>query len=514
MRNIIIVLLLTLGATSMIKAQSTELKKTINSADDKFEFHDYYGAAKLYLEAYEQDSANTTVNFRLGVCKYEMKEYKNAERYFIKSSSAVSLEIFRYKAAIAHAGKKFKKAINYYNAYKIINGKKDLTNEEVNYLISKSIYAQNVIKSPRNVSIINIGSNINSKHDEYVPLISADEEIMIYTSRNPKSTGGLLDPNGRFFEDIYSSTNIGNVWQKPTQLRQGINTNTNDASAGLSADGNLLFIFRTNEDLISGDLYESRMGLDDWEDPVKMSSNINSSDIEASASIVPNERILYFSSNREGGFGGKDIYKVERLPNGDWGKVQNLGPTINTANDEDAPFIHSDGKTLYFSSTGHQNMGGYDIFKTELNESDEWSNPENLGYPINSVTDDIFFVLAADGKSGYYSSSREGGYGGQDIYKVLLKDEYEKLTVLKGVVYADNEESPLSAKITLIEVESASIQGIYKSKDGTGKFIMLVEPGKTYNYVIQSDGYHPKTDELLFDIKSTEVIKFNLEPKN
>jgi len=210
MRNIIIVLLLTLGATSMIKAQSTELKKTINSADDKFEFHDYYGAAKLYLEAYEQDSANTTVNFRLGVCKYEMKEYKNAERYFIKSSSAVSLEIFRYKAAIAHAGKKFKKAINYYNAYKIINGKKDLTNEEVNYLISKSIYAQNVIKSPRNVSIINIGSNINSKHDEYVPLISADEEIMIYTSRNPKSTGGLLDPNGRFFEDIYSSTNIGN----------------------------------------------------------------------------------------------------------------------------------------------------------------------------------------------------------------------------------------------------------------------------------------------------------------
>jgi len=302
MKNIVIILLVTLGFNNLVIAQSTELKKLINSADDKFEFHDYYGAEKLYLDAYGQDSTNTTVNFKLGVCKFEMKEYKSAEYYFIKSSSAVSLEIFRYKAAIAHASKKFKKAINYYNAYKIINGKKDLTNEEVNYLISKSIYAENIIKSPRNVSIMNIGSNINSKHDEYVPLISADEEMMIFTSRRPESTGKLLDPNGRFFEDIYSATNVGNVWQKPVQLREGINTNTNDASAGLSADGHLLFIFRTNEDLYSGDLYESRMGLDDWEEPVKMSSNINSSSIEASASIVPNERILYFSSDREGGF--------------------------------------------------------------------------------------------------------------------------------------------------------------------------------------------------------------------
>ena len=158
-------------------------------------------------------------------------------------------------------------------------------------------------------------------------------------------------------------------------------------------------------------------------------------------------------------------------------------------------------------------MGGYDIFKTKLSEAGEWSNPENLGYPINSVTDDIFYVVAADGKTGYYSSSREGGYGGQDIYKVLLKDEYEKLTVIKGEVLG-KDDVPVSAKITLIELESASIQGIYKSKDGTGKFIMLVEPGKTYNYVIQADGYHPKTDELDFDIKSNIPIKFNLETKN
>lgn len=513
MKKFIVAILMTFGAFVTIYSQEADIKKIIKSADEKFEYQDFFGAEKLYSEAYNLDSTNSTVNYKLGVCKYELKDYSKAEFYFIKSSSAVSLEIFRYKAAIAHANLKFKKAINYYNAYKIINGKKDFTNEEVNQLIAKCIYAENTIKSPRNVDIINIGSNINTEFDEYVPLISADEEIMIFTSRRPNTTGGLKDPNGRFFEDIYSSKSIGREWQKPIQLPEGINTKTNDASAGLSADGTLMFLFRTNEDLISGDLYECRMGLDVWEMPKKLSSNINSRDIETSASIVPNERTLYFSSNRDGGFGGKDIYKVERLPNGAWGQVQNLGPTVNTVNDEDAPFIHADGKTLYFSSTGHQNMGGYDIFKTKLNDSGEWSNPENLGYPINSVNDDIFYVVAADGKTGYYSSSREGGYGGQDIYKVLLKDEYEKLTVIKGEVF-DKDNNPVSAKITLIDLESATIQGIYKSKDATGKFIMLVKPGKSYNYVIQADGFHPKTDELIFDVKSKDSIKFLLEAKN
>lgn len=500
--------------SSSIIAQTDELKKIIKSANDKYEINDFYGAEKLYLEAYKIDSTDAEVNFKLGVCKFEMKDFNSAEKYFINSSSAVSLEIFRYKAEVAHAQKKFKKAINYFNAYKIIKGEKDYSNEQVNALISKSLYAETAIKTPRNVSIINVGNVINTEYDEYVPLISADEEVMVFTSRRPGSTGGKIDPNGRYFEDIYSSFNNGKGWGAPIQLNNLINTELNDASAGLSADGQLLILFRTNEDLMSGDLYECRMGLDDWEKPSKLPSTINSRNVESSASIIPNERIMYFSSDRDGGYGGKDIYKVERLPNGAWGKAQNLGPTINTEHDEDAPFIHSDGKTLYFSSTGHQNMGGYDIFKTVLNDNNEWSNPENLGYPINTVTDDIFFVIAADGKTGYYSSSQEGGYGGQDIYKVILKDEYEKLHVIKGEIYDESGNTPLSAKITLIENESAKVQGIYKSKDGSGKFIMLVKPDKTYSYVIQAEGFYPKTDELIFDINRNEILKFNLEPKN
>ncbi|MCB9173354.1 MAG: PD40 domain-containing protein [Flavobacteriales bacterium] len=511
MKKLLFLSLISISIT--VLGQNTDIKKILKSADEKFSSHDFFGAEQLYLQAYNLDSLDNNITFKLGVCNFELKNYKKAEEYFLKTSSAVSLELFRYKAAIAHANQKFKKAINYYNGYKIINGKKDLTNDEVNRLINKSIYAEEMITKPRNVTIQNVGAVINSKYDEYVPLISADEGAMYFTSRRPESTGKKIDQSGRYFEDIYYSKKSGSTWEKPIQMKAGINTETNDACAGLSPDGQLLFIFRTNPDLYSGSLYECRMGLDDWETPKKLPENINSDFVESSASITANDKVIYFSSNRDGGFGGKDIYKVERLPNGTWGKAQNLGPTINTEHDEDAPFIHSDGKTLYFSSTGHQNMGGYDIFKTKLGDDNVWSNPENLGYPINTVTDDIFYVVAADGKTGYYSSSQNGGYGGQDIYKVVLTDEFEQLHVIKGEVYGDSETNPISAKITLIENETAKIQGIYKSKEGTGKFIMLVEPDKTYNYVVQADGFHPKTEELVFDIKSNKPIIFKLQKK-
>jgi len=503
-----------LSIVSIAQNESSDFKKTMKIANSKYDAGDFNGASKIYNKLYLTDSLDKELNFKLGVCNFNLKKYDLAEDNFSKSSSAISLEIFRYKAAIAHFNQKFKKAINYYNGYKIIAGNKDFTNDEINVEIDKILFAEQAMKNPRNVSIINIGDSINTQYDEYVPLITADDQTLFFTSRRPGSTGGLLDPNDQPFEDIYVShkDNYGN-WLPPQQLPKGINSATNDACAGLSADGQTLFIFRTNPDMISGDLYKCKMGLDDWEAPKKLGSDINSSYIESSASITVDDRVLYFSSDREGGFGGKDIYKVVRLPNGEWSKAINLGPTINTKYNEDAPFISSDRKTLYFSSQGHQNMGGYDIFKSEIQDN-IWSNPINVGYPINTVNDDIFFVLAADGKSGYYSSSMGGGKGGQDIYKIILKDEFVKLHVLKGKVYADkNNTLPISAKITLIENESKKIQGIYKAKDVTGSFILLVEPEKTYNVLVESDGYYPLTKELEFNINSDKELVFNLDAK-
>jgi len=492
---------------------SKETKKSFNIANKKHKIGDYYGALKLYNNIYSQVSEDKELNFNMGVCNYYIKDYKKAEEHFLKSSSAISLELFRYKASIAHINMKFKKALNYYNAYKIISGDKDLTNEEINHLVQKTKYAQTAVLDKRNVLVRNIGITINTEFDEYVPLISADEKMMLFTSRRPGGTGGKLDPNGRAFEDVYKSDKENNVWNVPKALNEVVNTAGNDACVGLSADGQILFLFKPSEDLRTGDLYESRMGLDDWEPPFKLGSNINSEYNETSACITLDDKMIYFSSDRPGGFGGKDIYKVMRLPNGKWSKAMNLGPTVNTSYDEDAPFIHTDKKTLYFSSKGHQNMGGYDVFKT-VYEKRTWSTPESLKYPINTVRDDIFFVLSASGKVGYYSSSRDGGMGGQDIYQVVLKDEFVMQHVLKAVVQSKKGKSPLSAKVTLIENESKKVIGIYKSNDNTGNFIMLVDPEKSYNVIVESKDYHSFTSELEFDVNNDKRFEFKLEKKD
>lgn len=492
--------------------KSDDFDKLYKTATKKVEFGDYVGAQKIYNQIFLQDSLNKELHFNMGVCDYQLQNYGLAKLHFSKTSSSVSLELFRYKAAIAHKNMKFKKAINYYNAYKIISGEKDLKNNEVNRLIAKVKYAELAIKDRRNVIVTNLRTPINTEFSEYVPLIAADGSMLFFTSRRPGSTGGLLDPYERPFEDIYVSYNKDNSWEAPKKLPEGINTATNDACVGLSADGQALYIFRTNPDLRSGDLYESRMGLDEWEMPKKLGSDINSEYIETSACITLDDKVLYFSSNRPGGFGGKDIYKVLRLPNGKWSKAINLGATINTAYDEDSPFIHTDNKTLYFSSTGHQNMGGYDIFKTVL-ENRVWGSPENLKYPINTVGNDIFYVLAASGKVGYYSSSRKGGLGKQDIYKVVLKDEMTQQYVLKAKVLGGKKDAMPIAKITLIENESKKVKGIYRSNSATGKFILLVDPDKTYNIVVEADDYYPLTSELEFDIKNGKPLEFKLEKK-
>ena len=496
---------------SAFMAYSQSSSKELKAANKQLKIGNYYGALKMYNLLYIQDAENKELNYSMGVCNYNVKDYKKAEEHFLKSSSSASLELFRYKASIAHINMKFKKASNYYNAYKLISGDKELSNEEINNLVAKVKYAEVAILDKRDVLIQNAGDLINTKGEEYVPLISADERMLFFTSRREGSTGGKLDPNGRPFEDVYMSINLNNTWTAPRSL-EAINTDGNDACVGLSADGQSLFLFKPSEDLKTGDLYQSRMGLDDWEAPIKLSSDINSEYIETSATVSIDEKVLYFSSDRPGGFGGKDIYRVLRLPNGKWSKALNLGSTVNTAYDEDAPFIHSDKKTLYFSSKGHTNMGGYDIFKT-VYEKRVWSDPENLKYPINTVRDDIFYVVSASRKVGYYSSSRDGGFGGQDIYKVVLKDEFVSEHILKAIVVSKKGNSTLGAKVTLIENESKKVKGIYNSNDNTGNFIMLVNPEKTYSIIIESDDYYSYTSELDFDVNNKDRLEFKLEKR-
>jgi hypothetical protein len=490
--------------------KSQDYKKSFQLANQKYDREDYYGALIIYQKLYILHPEDKELNFQMGLSFFYTNDFEKSENSFLNSSSSISPELFRYKAKIAHINLKFKKAINYYNAYKLISGDKELTNEEVNRLILKTKFAELAIKNPRNVLIQNVGPTINSEFEEFMPLISADEEQMLFTSRRPNDSD--LDENRRPYQSIYISNKNKNIWTSPKLLKEGINTPKNDACVGFSADGQLMFLLKESKDHLSSDLYESRMGVDDWENPTPLGSNINSKYNENSVSITIDDKVMYFSSDRIGGFGGKDLYKVLRLPNGKWSKAINLGPTINTPYDEDTPFIDTDKKTLYFSSKGHRNMGGYDIFKTVI-EKRIWSQPENLNYPINTVNDDLFFVIAASGKVGYYSTYDPNGFGNQDICRILFKDENVKKHVLNAQIVSKKEEKPLSGKVILIENESEKVKGIYKSNNNTGKFILLVDPEKSYNIVVESDNYHTYSAILDFNINSNELFVFPLKKK-
>ncbi|MFH2140855.1 MAG: OmpA family protein, partial [Bacteroidota bacterium] len=224
----------------------------------------------------------------------------------------------------------------------------------------------------------------------------------------------------------------------------------------------------------------------------RLSDKINSAFWEGRCSISPNGRELYFSSSRPCGYGGKDLYKVTQNDLGNWNEAVNLGSSVNTKYDEDAPFIHPDNQTLYFSSNGHNTIGGYDIFKSHFNYVDnKWSDPQNMGHPINTTGDDINFVLSADGKFGYFASSQKSKYGTYDIYKLNLNRTIP-LTLVKGIITSGDPPKPLKANIRVFDVEkNERVKYIYNPNPESGKYLMIFPPGKNYNMVIEAENFLP-----------------------
>lgn len=495
-----IIFVLGLLYSASISAQvDADFSKSLSKAKATLQLNDCRGALEIMDELYQKDSSNVELNYYMGLCFFELHEYEKAEKHFNQSATSVSLELFRYKAAAAHANGKLKKAINFYNGYKIIAGKKDLTNDEVTRFLNQISYAELALRSSKNITVENVGGKINTKFDEYNAYINADASSMVFTSDREN-----------YVHNIYQilEMNNGSLVEK-----NSLNSDKNEIVTGLSSDGNTLLFQKTNKFFIAGNLFMTTYDIENWATPTELTKEINSSFDETGASITDDFKTIYFVSSRPGGYGGKDIYKANRLPDGTWGKAQNLGPIINTPYDEDAPFIASDGKTLYFSSNGHQTMGGFDLFKATAT-GENWSNPENLGTPINTVRDEFSISLSANGKIAYLSSNRENGFGGTDIYKAIINDPPTNLTVFKGIGFDKKANSTVVVKATLIDEENNKILGIYKAKASTGEFVMIVEPQKTYSILVEADGYHPLKKEMNFDIsKNQKPITFLLDSK-
>lgn len=520
-----------------------EAKNNIEKGDEFFEKGSvfYKLAIDPYLAANKFNPNNALLNYKIGKCylysNYKLKSIPYLEKA-LSLNPAVDLQLHLVLAKAYHLDMQWDKAIQEFKLFQQTLGKGEEFNglkEEVTKHIEECNTGKEMVKHPIRVFIDNVGPEINTQYSDYGPVISADESIMLFTSRRPGTTGGLMDPQiNEYFEDIYVSTRKGSKWTTAMNMGSPINTEDHDANSGLSADGQkfLIYIGKNN-----GDLYEAELKGESWSKPERMNKNINTDFHESSACYSPDGKAVYFVSDKpEGGLGSRDIYVSMKDEKGRWGKAVNLGNAINTPYGEEGVFMHPDGKTIYFSSQGHKSMGGYDIFKS-VYENGRWGEPENLGYPVNTPDDDVFFVISASGKHGYYASFNANGFGEKDIYVVtFLGPEKEMilnnednllasltapiketviapvvevkaaaLTILKGVITDALTTKPLEATIELIDNQKNEIVASFTSNSASGKYLVSLPAGKNYGIAVKKEGYLFHSEN--FDIPVTAAFQ-------
>lgn len=472
----------------------------------------YPQAMKYYHSANNFNPNNAILNYRMGICYYTEEDFDNAITYLEKAKSLQVKEnkLHFYLGRLYHMTHEFDKGLEHYNAYKTSMGAE--FNPEEGALIERCIInctnGAELKRNPINVTIENIGKAINSRYPEYNPIISADGNTLYFTSRRPNTTGGGKDPSDKqYYEDIYISKKDGNTWSSPENPRIPLNTKTHDATAGISPDGNTLFVYKGT---LGGDIYQAQKKDGSWTSPQKMNKNVNSSNQETSASITADGQTLYFVSNKPGGVGGKDIYMSTKDDKGEWGVATLISGKINTIYNEENAFISPDGKTLYFSSEGHNSMGGYDIFKSTLVDGN-WTTPVNIGYPINTARDDVFFSISENGHRGYYASANFQGYGDKDIYEISFIDvivedggevlaelKKENITEITGKVLDKETKLPINAKITVNDKETGELITTINTGP-SGQYGLKLLPGKHYEITVNADGYvyHYETLDLI-----------------
>ena len=481
-------------------------------AQTNFDAGNYFKALASYRKAMLTNKKSEKLALQSAICITKLN-YPADSLYSLNSILAFSSipDAKYFMGLIKHKQKKFDDAIEILEGYTFESKKESAFLEEASYLIRVCKNAQKFRITPHRSIINNMGIEINSKDADYMPVVSPDESALYLTSRRAGSSNNKKDVYGNFNEDVYVSRKLDGKWQKAELLGSPINTDANDACMAISPDGERLIIYRDAGELVTGDLYVTKtIKGNKWEALQKMSKEINSQFIETGACFSNDTSEIYFSSNRPGGYGSKDLYRIKKLPNGKWSIPLNLGSEINSQYDDEAPYLHPDGVTLYFSSKGHNTAGGYDIFKATLNpEDNNFSNVQNLGYPINDVGDDMFFVLSVDGQRAYYSSVKEDNFGGTDIYTIDTRFGDNDLKVKTGIAYLDN--TPDKLKITLYDLETETLNGSYTSNPNTGRFILVLNPLKPYKAIVERNGYQSK--EFYLEPIAKEPIEKNLEFK-
>ena len=525
MKKYLVLLFMLVCRFSFAQSSSTEDKKVIK----------LFGQAKLAFESKQYDKTLNLLDNMLVLdsclldvylMKSDIYQEIDSTRLQIKSiEAALKIDPEKTPKLYYVLGNSYYRSGIYQKAYDAYQNYLKRVDDTAPFVIKsrqnaeKCLGAVKLLKHPVPFKSVNLGENINSEDDEYWPSITVDGKTLIFTRLvGSKAVSGQRHSLAQ--EDFYTSQLINNVWQ-PCEPLTSINTIYNEGAQSISTDGKLLFFTACtrNDGRGSCDIYFSRNKDGTWSIPQNAGEPVNSPAWESQPSISANGEILYFVSNRPGGKGGMDIWKCNLKGFSEWGmpiwgNPVNLGDSINTPGNEMSPFIHSDGKTLYFASDYWPGLGGYDIFYSRLKNDSVWSRPQNIGYPINSFKDEQGLVVDASGKNAYYSSDRPGSKG-MDIYSFELYKSARPspVTYIKGKVVDEETGAPVCAKVELIDLENSKSVIKGESCWEKGEFLMCLPLGKEYAFNVSREGYLFYSDNFQLKEKKDIIDPYILEIK-
>ncbi|MEN9598235.1 MAG: hypothetical protein RL596_546, partial [Bacteroidota bacterium] len=462
-------------------------------------------AMPYLLNAIEADSNHIDAYLSAAGVFGQLKQYKRSIQFYEKARSKDSIYfgIYNLPYSINLAGEgKFKEALAAIDAFlqlPKLNEKsiKTASYRKKTYAFALA-YAANQREDAYQFNPINLGDSVNSSYSEYYPSVTVTDSLLVFTRRGE-----------HLREDFFQSALNGNKFGKAKPINGDINIEPQKGAITVSQDGEwMLFAGRFAEQGYGNfDLYMSYYTPQGWSEPQNMGTAINTDFWESSPAISPDKRTLYFSSNRPGGYGGRDLYVSYRKANGSWTPAVNMGPTINTAGDELAPYIHADNQTLYFTSDGLAGYGGSDLYVLRKNTKGEWGVPENLGYPINTIENEGSLAVSADGLTAFYASDRADSRGQLDLYRFDMRKDIRPYRTLyvRGIVIDKKTGTKLPSTVELIEnLTGESLMKV--QTDETGEYFITLPTGKDYTFIVNRKGYLFYSEQYALSTKEADSV--------
>ncbi|RLD65843.1 MAG: hypothetical protein DRI84_06010 [Bacteroidetes bacterium] len=479
-----------------LTTKSKKAKKAFNGALTFFEVKQYDDANDYIDKALKYDSNFVEAYILRGQMASEQKKMDEAIQSYQKAVDVnpdFYPKLLYMLASMELDQAYYQDALKHYQAYAVRLDSDLSLRTRIEYGVDKCQFAIKQMDHPVPFDPQNLGSKVNTISDEYINSISADDQMLILTQKHDASSGNTQALNGKTEDFFYSKRNAEGDWGRIRNMGSNFNTSGNEGAMSIAPDNSMVIFTACYREAGYGscDLYISKRRGSQWTKPVNMGPGVNSRWWDTNSSISSDGKTIYFISNRKGGQGKSDLWTAELNDDGMWGNVVNMGEIVNSKGQEMTPYIHADGRTLYFASDGHMGMGGLDLFVTRRDDNGNWSTPVNLGYPINTQENEMGIVINAMGDLAYLSSEREGGYGGYDIYSFTLYSEARPVAVtyMKGVVRDADTHKPIPAQFNLVNLKTGKTIVSSISDEIKGDFLVIIPVNEPLALSVEKKGY-------------------------